>query len=128
MLCLHNAQGMFRKLSRLYCLYLQIETWWVLFICKTFLFSNLETVEKCKEVIKHTMTTAIAIIYISYLMWYFIRNWKLLSENSQDPLFPRKSASHPFFPALKIFQPLLQKRGKRQYICWLFKMFMTSIY
>ena len=63
MLCLHNAQGIFRKFSWLYYLYLAIYNWWVLFVYEKFLVYKLETFKKCKEV-KHIMTTAIAIIYI----------------------------------------------------------------
>ena len=50
MLCLHNACGIFRKFSWLCYLYLQMWSWWVLFIHETFLVYKLETFKNCKEV------------------------------------------------------------------------------
>ena len=124
-----NFKGVF-LIVHIY-LYLQILNWWVLFIHETLLVYNLDTFKNCKER-KHIIIMIIAIIYIFYLMWYLINNWKLLSGNLQSllnkstppflltsPLKSRKVQVSPFLPASKVFQPPFHPSCRKGRTLWI---------
>ena len=118
MLCLHNTWGIFKKLSWLYYLYLQIWNWLVLYIYETFLVYKLETFKNFKEV-KHIMIMIIAIIYMFIILW---DNWSIVENYLQKILSPPEKIYSPlkvqkvqvpsFCQHWKFFRPPCRKGGR----------------